>query len=82
MKGLDCGTGNYVAATADAIKTQGNAFLTIDKANNDNVELESLLDRLAEEKCKKEAELKRVAKEKEHFYFVRSKKDHRKCKII
>jgi len=32
MKGLDCGTGNYVAATPDGVKTQRNAFLTIDKA--------------------------------------------------
>ena len=31
MKGLDCGTGNYVAATKDDIKLQRNAFLTIDK---------------------------------------------------
>ena len=31
MKGLDCGTGNYVAATKDNIKLQRNAFLTIDK---------------------------------------------------
>lgn len=32
MKGLDCGTGNYVAATKEGIKTQRNAFLTIDSA--------------------------------------------------
>lgn len=31
MKGLDCGTGNYVSATKDNIKLQRNAFLTIDK---------------------------------------------------
>jgi len=31
MKGLDCGTGNYVAATKDNIKLQRNAFLTIEK---------------------------------------------------
>lgn len=29
MKGLDCGTGNYVAATADAVRLQRNAFLTV-----------------------------------------------------
>ena len=29
MKGLDCGTGNYVAATSNKIKLQRNAFLTI-----------------------------------------------------
>ena len=32
MKGLDCGTGNYVAVTTDGVKAQRNAFLTIDKA--------------------------------------------------
>ena len=32
MKGLDCGTGNYVAASPSGIKTQRNAFLAIDKA--------------------------------------------------
>ena len=32
MKGLDCGTGNYVAASSKELKTQRNAFLTIDKA--------------------------------------------------
>ena len=32
MKGLDCGTGNYVAATKNGVATQRNAFLTIDKA--------------------------------------------------
>jgi hypothetical protein len=32
MRGLDCGTGNYVAVTPNGIKAQRNAFLTIDKA--------------------------------------------------
>ena len=32
MKGLDCGTGNYVAASEDGVKIQRNAFLTIDKS--------------------------------------------------
>ena len=32
MKGLNCGTGNYVAVTTDGVKAQRNAFLTIDKA--------------------------------------------------
>jgi actin-like ATPase involved in cell morphogenesis len=31
MKGLDCGTGNYVAATKNNIRLQRNAFLTIAK---------------------------------------------------
>ncbi len=30
-KGLDCGTGNYVAANVDKIKIQRNAFLTVDQ---------------------------------------------------
>jgi len=30
MKGLDCGTGNYVAATKNNIRLQRNAFLTIE----------------------------------------------------
>jgi len=32
MKGLDCGTGNYVAAGVNGINMQRNAFLAIDKA--------------------------------------------------
>ena len=32
MKGLDCGTGNYVAASVKGLNMQRNAFLAIDKA--------------------------------------------------
>ena len=30
MKGLDCGTGNYVASSKTGLKLQRNAFLTVD----------------------------------------------------
>ena len=41
-KGLDCGTGNYVAASEDKIKLQRNAFLSIEQNNTTKKSLKRL----------------------------------------
>ena len=41
-KGLDCGTGNYVACLSDKVKTQRNAFITIDQSMNTKKSLKRL----------------------------------------
>ena len=42
MKGLDCGTGNFVCAAEKGIKLQRNSFLTIDKSTTTTKQLKLL----------------------------------------
>ena len=42
MKGLDCGTGNFVVADDKGIKLQRNSFLTIDKSTTTTKQLKVL----------------------------------------